>query len=114
MPNPRFDPGLLVDRDVWLFFLAGVVLLTGSSAGVVWGVDWLQGWAVEMGAGIYLVGVVVGPALALAWLLGAAIRPYWPKMKPTTPSCLSGLGAFCRTTPTSKGSSPRNGRLCAT
>lgn len=72
----RFDPGLLVDRDVWLFFLAGVALLTGSSAAVVWGVPYLQTLAAAHGALVWAPALVVAPGLLLAWVLGAGFTGF--------------------------------------
>ena len=68
--SPCYDPGLLVNRDVWLFFLAGVGLMVGSSAGFAVGIPWLHAWALEAGAWVYASAVLVAPVLALAYVLG--------------------------------------------
>jgi hypothetical protein len=68
--NPRFEPGLLVDRDVWLFFSAGAVLLTGSSAGFAWGASWLSAWAASSGAWVWALAALGAPVLGLAYALG--------------------------------------------
>jgi hypothetical protein len=69
-PSPRFDPGLLVDRDVWLFFLAGGVLLAGSSAGLAWGAPWLSAQASSAGAWVWGLALLGAPVLGLAYALG--------------------------------------------